>query len=214
MADQLCTPAQVKNRLQNAAAGVTFSATDTTTISELIDQASDFIQHWTGRKLVPDNGATYTFDTQSGYILRIPRGIQSVTTLQVNNSTHQPDSGGTYTTVAASDFILRPRAQDLPGGWPALEIRISRGTLAGTISYFGTIENGAKITGNFGFAATPPDIQAVCIDAVVAAFQSRKMGASGVMGADADAIVPWSNFFGRGSPQRQTLDRYRVPVIA
>jgi hypothetical protein len=213
MADQLCTSAQVKNRLQNAAAGVTFSATDTTTISEMIDQASDFIQDYCHRKLVPDDAATYVFDTQYGYVLHIPKGIRTITSMGVNNTTHQPDSGGSYTTVAAADRLLRPKAGDLPLGWPPTEVRISRGTLVGTIVRFGTIENGCTITGNFGFAATPPAIQAVAIDAVVAAFQARKNGVSGVMGAEADAIVPWSQFFGRGSPQRQTLDRFRYPVI-
>ena len=213
MADQLCTPTQVKNRLQNAAAGVTFSATDNTTISEMIDELSDFIQDYTHRKLVPEVGATYVFDTQFGYVLHIPRGIRTITSMGVNSTVHQPDSGGSYTTIAAADRLLRPKAGDLPIGWPPTEVRFSRGTLAGTIARFGTIENGCTITGDFGFAATPPAIQAVAIDAVVAAFQSRKMGASGVMGAEADAIVPWSQFFGRGSPQRQTLDRFRYPVI-
>lgn len=209
MADQLCTSAQVKARLQNAASGVVFSATDTTLISELIDQVSDFIEQYTGRKLVPVSSTTYVFDTVSGYVLRVPIGIRTITSLGVNNLTHQPDSGGSYTTVAATDYLLRPKTQDGPQGWPFMEIQISRGTLAGTISAFGNIQNGATVTGTFGFTATPPDIQSVCIDACVAAFQSRKMGASGVFGADGDAIVPWASFFTRGSPQRATIDRYR-----
>jgi hypothetical protein len=208
MADQLCTSTQVKNRLQNAAAGVVFSATDTTTIAELIDQVSDFIQDYTHRKLVPENAATYTFDTEAGYILRIPKGIRTITSMGVNATAHQPDTGGTYTTVPAADRLLRPLAVDLPLGWPPTEVRITRATPSGTIRAFGTIENGCTITGNFGFAATPPAIQAVAIDAVVAAFQSRKSGASGVMGAEADAITPWNLFFSRGSPQRMTLDRF------
>jgi hypothetical protein len=71
------------------------------------------------------------------------------------------------------------------------------------------VENGATVTGNFGFATTPPDIQAVAIDAVVAAYQNRKMGASGVIGAEGDSIIPWVSFFSSGSPQRATLERYR-----
>jgi hypothetical protein len=214
MADQLCTTAQVKNRLQNAAAGVTFSATDTTTISELIDQVSGWIETFTGRKLVPEVGATYVFDTESGQVLRVPRGIRTITSMGVAPSIHQPDTGGTFTTVPAADILLRPKAVDLPIGFPPTEVHISRGVLAGTISRFGRVDNGCTITGDFGFAATPPDVQGVAIDAVVAAFQSRKNGASGVMGAEAEAITPWNAFFGRGSPQRQTLDRYRYQAIA
>jgi hypothetical protein len=209
MADQLCTTAQVKALLGIAA----IDTTDDVVISELIDEVSSWIQGYTGRKLVPDNAATYVFDTQSGYGLRIPRGIRAITSLGVA-TTHQPDTGGTYTTVPTADIHLRPQAQDNAEGWPFMEVRISRGTLAGTIRYFGTWENGAKITGDFGFAATPPDIAAVAIDGVVAAKQSLSDGASSVIGADALAISPWKDFFGIGSPQRKVLDSYRYWHLA
>jgi hypothetical protein len=208
LADQLCTPAQVKNRLQNAQAGVTFSATDTTTITELIEQVSDWVQHFTGRKFVPITSTTYIVDTQAGYVLRFPIGVRTVSALGVNNSAHQPDTGGSYTAISAANILLRPTASELPVGWPATEIRISRAATTGPLR-FANIENGASVTGTFGFAATPPDIQAVTIDATVAAFQSRKNGASGVIGADGDAIIPWVSFFSKGSPQRATLERYR-----
>lgn len=204
MADKLCTKDQVKARLFPAGPADT---SDDTLIDELIDQVSDWVGHYTGRKLVPDDAATYVFDTLAGYVLRIPTGIRSITSMGVA-VTHQPDAGGTYTTVPAGDRMLRPKAGDLPVGWPPTQVRFSRGTLSGTVSAFGTIENGCTITGNFGFAATPPDVQAVVIDAVVAAYQNRKNGASGVIGADDQAIAPWVRFFSKGSPQRGTLDRY------
>jgi hypothetical protein len=207
MADQLCTTAQVKARI-----GIT-DATDDTLLSELIDQVSGWIETFTGRKLVPDNAATYVFDTEAGYVLRIPRGIRTITSMGVATQVHQPDSAGTYTSVPATDFLLRPKTVDLPEGWPPTEVRISRGTLAGTVTAFGRIDNGCTITGNFGFAATPVEIASVTIDAVVAAYQVRKNGASGVVGADGIATPPWSQFFGRGSPQRGTLDRYRFAAI-
>jgi hypothetical protein len=210
MADQLCTTAQVKARLQNAATGVVFSVTDTTMIGELIDEVSDWIEHYTGRKLVPDNAATYVFDTVAGYVLRVPMGIRSITSMGINVLVHQPDTGGTYVTLSAATLLLRPRSGDLPFGWPPTEIHLSRATS----SVFATVENGATVTGNFGWAATPPDIQAVCIDAVVAAFQSRKNGASSALGVEDSALPPWSGFFGRGSPQRGTLDRYKSWAIA
>lgn len=209
MADQLCTTAQVKVRIFPA--GVT-DAVDDTLISELIDEVSAFIQNYTGRKFVAEAAATYTFDTMVGYVLRVPRGIRSITTMGVA-STSQPDAGGTYTTVAAADRLLRPLAVDLPEGWPATEVRISRGTLAGTIARFSRADNGCTITGNFGFATTPVDIQAVAIDAVVAAYASRANGASGVIGADGLPIPPWAGYFGKSSPQRSTLERYRYQSL-
>jgi gp6-like head-tail connector protein len=208
MADQLCTTAQVKVRL-GIAVGDTV---DDALISELIDQVSSWIEDYTGRILVPVASADYYFDTRAGYVLRVPIGIRAVTFLGVATSS-QPDSGGTYTTIPAADYLLRPKAQDAPSGWPFQEIWISRGTLTGTISKFATLANGAKVTMTAGFATTPLDVTAVAIDAVVAAKQAIGNGASSVIGADDLAIPPWSQFFSRGSPQRGTLDRYRYHTV-
>jgi hypothetical protein len=210
MADQLVTTAQVKARLQSSAGGVTFTAADDTLIGELIDQVSDWIQHYTGRRLVPVTSATYILDTQEGYVLRFPMGVRAVSALAINTTAHQPDTGGTYVAVTAANILLRPSTADLPPGWPATEIRLSRNS--GLV--FGTIENGASVTCTAGFAAVPPDIQAVALDAVVAAFQNRKSGASGVIGAEGYAVFPWNQYFSKGSPQRMTVERYRYPGIA
>lgn len=202
MADQLVTIAQVKARINPAGVSDTV---DDTMLTELVEQVSDWIQHFTGRKLVPITSTTYFVDTQNGIVLRFPIGVRTVSALALATS-HQPDTGGTFPTViAAANILLRPSVSELPIGWPATEIHLSRAQT----TVFGTWQNGASVTGTFGFAATPPDIQAVTIDAVVAAYQSRKNGASGVIGAEGDAIVPWVSFFSSGSPQRATLERYR-----
>jgi hypothetical protein len=208
MADQLCTITQVKARINPAGVSDTV---DDTMLTELVEQVSDWIQHFTGRKLVPITSTTYIVDTQGGYVLRFPIGVRTVSALAINTQAHQPDTGGSYPSViAAANILLRPSGPDLPIGWPPTQIRLSRAQT----TVFGTIENGASVTGTFGFAATPPDIQAVTIDAVVAAYQNRKMGASGVIGAEGDSIIPWVSFFSSGSPQRATLERYRYIGMA
>lgn len=206
MADQLCTTAQVKARLTIT------DATDDALISELIDQVSDWISDYTGRKLVPEAAATYVVDTVLGHVIPVPRGIRTVTTLSVA-ATNQPDSGGTYSAVTASDILLRPAAMDRRPGWPATEIRLLASPLDVRVP-LRTVVNGAKIVGDFGFAVTPPEIVGVCIDAVVAAYAVRRQGASGVIGADELAVPPWSQFFGPGSPQRGVLNRYRLTGFA
>ena len=206
MADQLCTITQVKARLFPAGAADT---ADDTLLTELVEQVSDWMQHYTGRKFVPENAATYVFDTVPGSVLRVPRGIRSVTSMGIATLAHQPEVGGTYVTLSAASILLRPSSGDLPIGWPPTEIRLSRSTASPL--YFSAIENGATVTGNFGFAATPPDIQAVAIDGTVAAYQMRKNGSSGVFGADSDTGVPWWQFT---AASMRTLKMYRYVGIA
>lgn len=197
MADQLCTTAQVKARAQIT------DGTDDALISELIDGVSDWIQDRAQRKLVPEVGAAYTFDTVAGSQLYVRRGIRSVTTLEVASS-DQPDSGGTYTVLGASLIALRPVAAERRVGWPPDTILI-----LGSAPALRTALNGARVTGNFGFAATPPGIVEVAIDAVVAALQARGDPASSTIGADERATFPWASFFGPGTPQLATVERYR-----
>ena len=204
MADALCTIAQVKARLFPAGPA---DMADDTLITELVEEVSDWIEHFTGRKLLAVASTTYIFDTTAGYVLRIPIGVRSVSALGVNNSAHQPDTGGSYTAVTAANILLRPTVPDLPVGWPPTEIRLSR---AQTV-IFGTIENGASVTGTFGWATTPPDIQAVAIDGTVSAYQMRKNGTSGVFGADSDTGVPWWQFT---AASMRTLKMYRYIGIA
>lgn len=202
MADQVVTLAQVKARLE-----VT-DVTDDALIGELIDELTDWLQDVTGRKLVPEAGATYLVDTGPGSVIEVKRGIRAVTTLGIASS-DQPDAGGTYTNVAAADILLRPLAIDRKPGWPATRILIR-----GTSGQLSAALNGARIVGDFGFATVPPVIQGVALDAIVTAYTSKRGGASDVIGADATTIYPWSKYFSKGSPQRATVDRYRVLGIA
>jgi hypothetical protein len=204
LADQLVTITQVKARLFPAG---TTDTSDDTLITEIVEEVSDYIQHYTGRQFVPSTGVTYVMNTRAGRVLRIPRGIRTVTSLGVNVIANQPDSGGTYTTITAANILLRPSTADLPPGWPATEIRLSGAQSV----WFANVENGATVTGNFGFAATPPDIQAVAIDGSVAAYQMRKNGTSGVFGADGDTGVPWWQFT---AASLRTLKMYRYPGMA
>lgn len=207
MADQFATASEVKARI-----GIT-DGTDDTLLGLLCDEVTAWMQGYMGRRMIPETAQTYVFDTSYGNVLYVPRGVRTITTLGVA-STHQPDSGGVYTTVPATDYLLRPKTADAPEGTPFTEVHISRGTLAGTVSRFSRADNGASIAGNFGPAAVPADLRAAAIDAVAAAYAVRRQGASGVIGADDTAAVPWSLFFGRGSPQRGTLDRYSWQAVA
>lgn len=200
MADQLVTTAQAKTRL-----GIT-DATDDTLIGELIDQVTDWIQEFTGRKFVPENGATYVVDTTAGSVIEVRRGIRTVTSLGIA-STDQPDTGGTYTAVTAANILLRPLTVERRPGWPATRIVIK-----GTIGPLSTALNGAQIVGDFGFASVPPAVAAVALDAVATAYTSRQAGDSEVAGPDASPVPVWARFFAPGTVQRAMLERYRGGV--
>lgn len=197
MADQLVTLAQVKARVEVS------DASDDTVLSELIDQVSDWIQWHTSRRFLPENAATYVLDTASGSRVAVPRGIRAVTSISYATS-DQPDAGGAYTAISSTNVLLRPSALERRPGWPATMILIR-----GTTPVFANATNGVTITGDFGFAAVPPVIQGVTIDAVVAAFVARQADASEVAGPDASPVATWARYFAPGTVQRATVDRFR-----
>lgn len=198
MAD-LTTAARVKAQLKIT------DATDDAYLGTLITDLSDWVQEYTGRTLTAVAGQTYVVDTAAGSVIPFPRGVRAVTSLSIA-ATDQPDAGGTYTAVAAADILLRPNSAYRKPGWPATEIWIR-----GAYGRLSQALNGASIVLDEGFAATPAAIMRVVDDAVAAAYQARGAGGSGVIGADGSPVpADWSKYFGWGSPQRQTLLRYRA----
>lgn len=199
MAD-LCVKADVKTAL-----GIS-GTSDDVFIDQLIGACSDWIQEYTGRVLTPVAATTYIVDTSSGSRIDLPAGIRTVTTLGVALA-DQPDTGGTYTSVAAADILLRPSPVERKPGWPAtfILIRGSAARLTATL-------NGASILGDWGFAATPPEINRLTIEAVSLAYLNRRPSSSGGMGEGGSESVGWADFFRWGSPQRQTLLRYRAGI--
>lgn len=200
MAD-LVTLAQVKIRCNVDATDVT----DDTLLNELIHQVSEWIQEYTGRTLTPVNAATYVLDTSAGSVIDFPRGVRAVSALDVAAS-DQPDTGGTYpTSIAAADILLRPSSAYRKPGWPATQILI-RGSTGRLVQAL----NGARATLDEGFAATPQAIQGVALDAIANAYATRQGPTDQGIGEGDTPLFPWAQYFGRGSPQRAQLDRYRA----
>ena len=204
MADQVCTFAEVKIQLKILVG----DTTDDVYLSALIDGVTDWMQAHVKRYLVPKPALTFNVDTAAGSVLDVRRyGVRVVTSLGVA-SVNQPDTGGVYTAVAAADIVLRPPELARDPGMPATQIAI-----LGAYARLADAINGAHLVADCGPAATPDRIKRVGIDAVVAAYQSRKAGGSGVIGAEDAAAVEWSKYFGPDSPQRVTLDRLRGASI-
>lgn len=172
----LCSVSDVEQEL-----GRTATANEREQILEKIKQVSRAIERATGRWLAPrpTNPASTTtlyFTTDYGQELHIPRGVRTITSLGVA-SEDQPASGGTYTTATAADYYIDPPVAeridaDEPGKW----IRF-RDNPTGPVSWFVRAAHGASVTGSFGPAVVPPDIQGVATRAALRRFLGK--GASG-----------------------------------
>lgn len=202
MADQLVTLAQVKARIFPTGL---VDATDDVLLGELIDQASDYIQGLAGRRFIAENAATYVVDTSAGSVILVRRGIRAVTSLGIATS-DQPETGGSYTAVTLADVLLRPQALDRRPGWPATRILL-KGSSYGRLR---AALNGAQIVGDFGFAAVPPTVAAIALDAVATAYTARQAGDSDAIGADGSPVPLWARMFAEGTAQRDTLNRFRA----
>lgn len=181
----LCTVDDAKARLLDAGESDTV---DDGLLAELIDQVSAEIEDYSGRRLTPDDGATYTLDTDRGHVLPIRQGVRAVTLLEVAG-TDQPDTGGTYDPVDADAILLRPVELHRRPGWPPDTIVLLSSPLSVTIP-LGQVTNGARVTGDFGFAATPAWVVRIATAAVVRAYLDRKRsGRAGQDGFDLPGIL-------------------------
>lgn len=196
MADQIVTLADVKLRLGIA------DGTDDALLTGYIEDLTDWLEDLTQRKLVPEVGATYTVDTTSGSTIYVPRGIRTVTALSVASSS-QPDTGGTYSAVLAAQVLVRPLPIDRRPGWPGTRLLIQ-----GSYARLGNWLNGATITGDWGFAATPPRLHELAIDAIGAAYLARQ-GGGAEAGAEGTPIYPWTRFFAPGTAELQAVESFR-----
>jgi hypothetical protein len=178
-------------------------------ILEGIRQVTTAIEGYCGRWFVPrplSGTTTYRFTTGWGSVLRIPKGIRSISTLNIATQ-DQPATGGTYTAATASDFYLDKPEAERDVGWPATKVQL----LSTASSRFYPALNGAEIVGAFGWAAVPPDIQGVAIRAVT----RRYIGKGG--GGVSVAVGPVGTEFllpDLSGSDRRTLDWYRALVVA
>ena len=172
----LCSLYDVQQEL-----GRTTTPNEDEVIMEKIRQVSRAIERATGRWLAPrptDSASTTTlyFTTEAGSELYIPRGVRAVTALGIA-SEDQPATGGTYVTATAADYYISPPVSeridaDEPGRYICF-----RGNPTGPVSYFFDAAHGASVTGSFGYASVPPDIQGVATRASLRRFLGK--GAAG-----------------------------------
>lgn len=200
----LCSVYDVRQRL-----GID-GTTEDENIIEGIRAVSRLIEHYCQRWLSPRplNGTTtYRFHTEAGYSLHIPRGIRSITSLGIATE-DQPDSGGTYAVATSTDYYIDPPVSERTDTIdPGFHVRLRWNGAA----YFADATFGAEITGAFGFASVPYDVQSIAIGATVRGFLSKgsPSGVNAVAGPSG-ALVILRDF---GPADIAVLDRYRRLAI-
>ena len=180
---------------------------DDTLLGKICDEVNSWVEGFTGRVLAPVAGVTWYFDgsqtEQRGRVLRVDRGVRTVTTLKVAGST-----GGDYTTLAATDYYLRPLEQDRAIGWPATRIIVSNVSTYGPFPRSGF--NVIQLVGDVGFAAVPDDVRGAAVAIAVRSWHGRQSGHADLVGADETGTPLVSRFV--AVEDRRTLARYK-PVL-
>jgi hypothetical protein len=176
---------------------------------EWLRQVTAWMVSQIGRSILPDPASgtkTYRFHTRAGSVLRLPKGIRSITTLGIATE-DQPASGGTYTTATSSAYYLDPPEAERDYGWPATRV-VFRSNATGSATTFCDASYGAEIVGAFGFAAIPADLASIGLTLAVSAARERGAG-----GGDSVTIgIGGERTFERALSfkDRLTIDWYRA----
>lgn len=208
MALSYVTTAAVKARLSIG------NTTDDAVIDTLCDQVNGFVESYTHRQVGPfATGSTFTlhFESEDAYengrvFVHTP-GISSITLLEV-----APYTGAAYVTVPASDYFLMPADSDRDTGWPAFEVHMTDIPSASNGQpFFAPGYNTVRITGDFGWAAIPTEVQEVATNLALALWRSRSAGTSDVFTIGPDGERTFERAL--SDKDRRTLNRYQTVTI-
>lgn len=183
---------------------------DDEALLELLIQCGDYVSLYCERTFAPDPVTVYTFDGFSALrgdrVLPVRRGIRSVTTLEVATNT-----GGTLTAANAADVFLRPTDGERALGWPPTEIWLSD-IPVGSVTYFYPGFANVRVTGAFGFAAVPRDIELIVLTMAGKRWLSRQAGQTDIVGTGESGQPIVRPALSR--PDMETLNWYRGEWVA
>lgn len=195
----------VKQRLDIDAA----DTTQDENILEWITEVTAFIRGQTGRLLTPDPETEYVVDghraLRGGSLLRFPHGIQTLTEVAFAAQTGDP-----FDVIPATDYFLRPLEHEREAGWPATELWMTDNPSASNLH--GSIPPGyanVRLRGTFSWLVTPPELQAVALNLLVAV--ARLGGSSG--GEVVTVGLDGERTFSRALSLEdfRVIKRYRIP---
>lgn len=205
--------------LEDAKQRLNIPSTDTTDDENLLQfcvNVTAFIENYTHRQFLPDapdgTSTTYTFDgydaVESGRCLLIPTGIRSISLLEVATTT-----GGTFQTMTSGDYFIRPTVQERDPGWPGTEVWITDIPTAGDpVPFFPPGFANVRITGTFGWAACPSEIEDVALTLVVSKWRSRSAAGGDTFQIGPDGERSFERLL--SYEDKQTLRRYQMrPLV-
>ncbi len=182
-----------------------------------IVSCSAFLENRAGRHFYtsPADGTTaqFLFDgwderdggrvCEQGRCLLVPRGIISLTTVEVATFT-----GDAYHTIPSTDWFLRPAAQERDPGWPYTELWMTNIPSAANSTPafypgFGTI----RLTGVMGFPL-PWDLNDMCLRLVVNAYRASGAGGADQFQTGMDGQRNWERML--SGSDLHTLNKYAI----
>ena len=179
------TLAALKSRLK-----ITDTADDSE-LSATCDAVNAYIEgpQACNRVVAPIASAVYVLDGDGSRVVRYPRGIRSVSLLEVAQYT-----GGAYQAIPAGDFFLRPSAALRQPGWPATRLEMTNIPHA-FFAYFPFGYDTVRVTMETGWDAIPDDVTDVALTAATRAWASSQAGQADIVGTDEMGKPLVSRFF-------------------
>lgn len=173
MADY-CTTTDIKNNPDLGISSSDITSYDTV-LSNLITEASRLIDEqvgkWPNYFYPTTDGEIRYYNTDDYECLQIDEAI-SITEVAVSEGGEITSTG--YTVWAATDYIEAPYNYARTGE-PIRWLEVD--TLNGNQYGFSKYPKGNRVTGIFGFSATPPaDVRRACVIQVVSMFMQDKQG--------------------------------------
>jgi hypothetical protein len=163
--DPYCSLAQLKDVLgidsQDDADDAAFAAA--------LEAVSRMIDLYSNRFFYPQNTATRRYTPSSHTMLNVD-DVRTVTAVKVDMN----DDGVYETTVPAGDVLLEPLNPPLGHPYTRLVLRTGR-------RGWPTVTAAVEVTGNFGWAAVPPQVQQACLLQTSRLFKRGKDAPFGVL---------------------------------
>jgi len=151
---------------------------DDTVLADIIADVNQDVEDMTGRQVGPATVSGELLDghdaLEDGRCLLYPKGIRTVTTLEVASGTNEA-----FSSVPAADIFLQPPAHLRQPDWPAFEIWMTDVPSAtNTLPVFLPGYRNIRLTATVGWVAIPSTLTSAAETTAVRTFLSNRSGST------------------------------------